>query len=368
MNLTINKWNKYYSVFLLIIFIFTLTKPVTSINPTLTLSQNSLHIEVLEVSNDIALINNSSDLWNEIIKVKLLENYTASKTINIIFQEIINIEAVHINGTPSPNRVIYNNERSEITITPIIEIKENDILFIELQGTFVADLEQIEDERWLFSYRWGNNYYIPKMSLSIVLPEFSILSGNENLLDVFPSGYNFSSNGKNIIITWDNLVRSEPSETNTIIIKMEYYLDLNQSELNSSTAFNTVNFLQGMISILLIIILLIVLLIQFSKLSIKQFTNNVKYIFKNSQGEENVSATKIKTTIIPVILKPQLKDILLLIQENGGMMNQNDLVLQSGFSKSRISLYLKELDELELISKEKQGREKLVYLKVDIKT
>lgn len=368
MKPSIKKRNICYSVFLLIIFIFTITRPVTSIYPTLKLNQDSLQMEVLEVNNKITLINNSSDLWNEIIMVKLLENYTASKTINIIFQEIIKIETVNINDTQSPNRVIYNNERSEITITPIMEFKENDILFIEFIGTFIADLEQIENERWIFSYNWGINYYIPKMRLSIALPEFSIISGNEKLLDIFPSGYNFTSNGKNIIINWDNLVRSEPSETNTIIIKMEHLVGADQSEINGNEAFNMGNFLQGMISILLIIILLIILVIQFSKLSIKQFTNNVKFIFKNTEGEENVSATKIKTIIIPVILKPQLKDILLLIQENGGMMNQNDLVMQSGFSKSRISLYLKELDELELISKEKQGREKLVYLKVDIKT
>ena len=360
---------KFFYIFLCFILLATNFVPRGLTSQPLKLTQNGYELEVLDVKNELVVNNNGTTLWSELITIVILENYTESKSINFIYNMEVRIEKILLNNTPSPSRMIADQDKSTIEIIPIFEINENEILIIELIGFININRENLQNENWLYRYNWGLNYVIPKMSLIIFLPESSFIEGSEDSLQVFPKGYAISSNGKSIIITWDNLVLAEPSGTNTVIFEIVIPIEdvyTNQRIENTNKSFHFQSFLLGILLVIFIFLSSIFILFKFYKISFRKYIDNLKYFLKSKEAKDGFDTTKIRTTRIPVIIKPQQKRILSIIQENGGTINQNDLVLQSGLSKARVSQYLKELDDLKLISREKQGRENLVYLKSDL--
>ncbi|RRJ30489.1 helix-turn-helix transcriptional regulator [Halocatena pleomorpha] len=81
----------------------------------------------------------------------------------------------------------------------------------------------------------------------------------------------------------------------------------------------------------------------------------------NRSTEENGSRDEMPT-ITEADLMTDEDRILSLLRENGGRMKQVKIVEQTGWSKSKVSMLLSEMDDEDLISKLRVGRENIISL------
>ncbi len=65
---------------------------------------------------------------------------------------------------------------------------------------------------------------------------------------------------------------------------------------------------------------------------------------------------------MPILLSDQEK-VISILRSSGGKCFQNDIVSQSGMSKSKISQIISEMEKNELIAKQKYGKNNLIILK-----
>ena len=75
------------------------------------------------------------------------------------------------------------------------------------------------------------------------------------------------------------------------------------------------------------------------------------------------SRTKKIEVVAPNILKEDERKVIEIIKERGGMCKQRVIVRETDFSKAKVSRIIKELEERGIVTTEKAGRSKKVYLK-----
>lgn len=86
-------------------------------------------------------------------------------------------------------------------------------------------------------------------------------------------------------------------------------------------------------------------------------------------GTIGTSATNEMDTTASTIPEEELMDdkdrVLILLHDNGGRMRQVNIVNETGWSKSKVSVLLSDMDEEDLISKLRVGRENLISITGD---
>ncbi|MCH7663898.1 MAG: hypothetical protein IH859_08535 [Chloroflexi bacterium] len=169
---------------------------------SLQLSQNIDNLEIIDVETLIIFnsLTTERSLWDIKINARATMIIESNSIILFQFTETLFIDSVIVNNFLSPSHTTQNGDITSIEITLITEINQNETMHISLSGMVQHELSNIDDQLWLFKYKWGFNFPIPKMNLSIHLPPSSGVSGQLDLLDIFPGGYSLITDGKIIII------------------------------------------------------------------------------------------------------------------------------------------------------------------------
>ncbi len=288
-------------------------------------------------------------LWTTTLT--LTPNQDVSSNFDLVFPLILDGVSTFINATPVPTRVVSGDGKTTITITPIKIIEK--VAEIRIDANLLADTSSTEDGTQLFRYVIGLNYAVSSVNVSITLPKFSSVVSDGNQLNVFPSDYEISTDGQRTTVSWLDVFLPE-SSIRTVIVEYEVpALTSTDSPSNSS-----LDFILGFVLGIGLLIFGLTIWLLYTR------TPPRKLISLLSMSDDE--GVKIKTVVRPIILKPHQRSILEILGENDNGITQNDLVLLLGLSKSRVSQHLKELEELDIIVKEKVGRQNMIYLNTEI--
>lgn len=305
-------------------------------------------IEVLQVHASVQIGGNEgnaqfilkSQLINEIIPTSF------EVTIpNKYFDIIVRIEKQIV-----PIRVSVHNGWTSIEITPITSINQGQTFIIEITAKFNPENTKTEAGTNLLRFDWGINYPVNSFTIQITLPYGAVLTTQQGNPNLFPSTASLDTNGTHVTLSWLNLTYAEPNNIQTVIVEFQEYNNEEKSQNNIWTLLVGIFIGMG-------------LTVAFTWAAMKARGIDPKTIATKIEAPQ--TEIQIKTIYKPIVLKPQQVRILELIKENEPLQ-QSTLIDFMGLSKSRVSQYLKELEEQNLIVREKDGKENLVFLKQDV--
>ena len=330
---------RYY----LILTVFLLSSPPLAVHVD---AQIPFSVEMMDTKISL---EDDGILWTTAIT--LVPDQDISSNFDLVFPLVLDEVSTFINGTPVPTRVVSEDGKTTITITPIKIIE--DVATVQIEARLLADISYTEDGTQLFRYVIGLNHEVSSVNVSITLPKFSSIVSDGNQLNVFPSDYEILSDGQRTTVSWVDVFLPQ-SSIRTVIVEYEVPA-LTSAERASNSSFS---FVLGLVLGISLIILGLTIWLLYTR------TSPRKLISLLSMGDDE--GVKIKTVVRPIILKPHQRSILEILGENDNGITQNDLVLLLGLSKSRVSQHLKELEELDIIVKEKVGRQNMIYLNTEI--
>jgi DNA-binding HxlR family transcriptional regulator len=158
---------------------------------------------------------------------------------------------------------------------------------------------------------------------------------------VYPQPYNLLSNGQNIIVKWERTNIEEGSEFSGFIL-LEEIVHLSKTKL-------------------LLLILVLVTILIFVYLQWKKYKKELKKQKTVNQTPNKTTAKKKKVTKRAILStsKKTSEDVLKHLKGD-----EKQVVRTVGdFSKATLSRILSELEERNIISKEKKGKKNIVHLK-----
>ncbi len=312
-------------------------------------SQNPVDIEIIEMETHLTLEETEVN-WQTTIKLMVFGNIDSETSINFLFPTKISISEANMDGFPIPYRSTIQEESTSIELTPIRTISNGSIASLNLVGSFSPQKTEIEENKNLFRYSWALNFDVESFKLYVTLPRFSVINVEGETLNIFPSASTILTNGTHIIIGWENLSIDRDLEPQSIIVEFQ---------TGAPAESNSNMFLMLFIGIVLGTAIsagaVYIFLLRTGK--------SISWLFTEVEQPEH--SVEIRTVYRPVILKPQHRRIMEIIKEHEPCP-QSLLIDTMGLSKSRISQYIKELENWELISKQKDGKENIIFLNFDL--
>lgn len=192
--------------------------------------------------------------------------------------------------------------------------------------TYTGDFTSAEDQELLFSFI--NRIFVPTEQVTVrtVLPEGYGLSDRETPYQ--PADARVSSEGRRIFLEWD---QDNVSIGDTIDYRVRY----EELAVLEKIAF------QQLAVILAVVVLLL--------------AAAIALVYRRHTERKTIAS------IFPV-LKDDEKEVLRYIIDEGGEVEQREIVQDSDYSKAKISKLVSDLEERNLIEKEKRGRINVVTL------
>lgn len=191
----------------------------------------------------------------------------------------------------------------------------------------------VEDKGNVLKFSYSHNILDPTelYKLKVVLPEGTGIyrSDREDINPIIPETDSIGSTGRRIYVEWEN---------NDVELGDQVSYSLYIEELKNFPGFPYLEFIAAAGTILTIVF--------------------VSYFYFRSE-KKTISA------IMPV-LKEGEREILKLIIDEGKECKQKEIVDKVDFSKAKVSRILKDLEERNLISKEKKGRKNYIKIKREI--
>ncbi len=197
--------------------------------------------------------------------------------------------------------------------------------------TYTGDFTELSGDRRTLDYT--HSVFVPTGSVTtrIVLPEgFGLLQGDGA---VQPSGAEVGSEGRRIFLEWE---RNDTGLGEVIAYQVRY------EEL---AVFERIALERLTVLLALAVIAL---------------SGAVFYIWRRRGGGEKTIAS-----IFP-LLKEDEQDVLQYIIDHEGEVEQRDIVMDLDYSKAKVSRLVSDLEERNLVEKEKQGRINVVALARDV--
>ncbi len=332
-----------------ILFLFIM---IILLNSTGGLNYDKNSITVKQMDQTINIDNKS---WDTTIYIITPDNWFNSD-IELIFPAELNIESTKINDTPSPTQVFFRDGSTKIIISPIVNINGSKVVKIDIIATLVFDLVITNNNNQMFRYFIGLNYPVQTINLSITLPKYAAISSDNGHLNVSPTNFKTTTDGESISINWLDLFID--NELKSIIVEFDHNIVSNEDTVTGNI-YPKIHSLFG--------IIIGVVMSVFSFLIMNKYNKRLfNRMFKVVQADSDESKTRITTVVKPILLKNYQRKILEILREFEDGILQNELVQLLNLSKSRVSQYLKELENLAIISRNKVGRENRIYLNVEI--
>ena len=196
--------------------------------------------------------------------------------------------------------------------------------FLDKQS-FLLDFKAIDD--------------IDRFSIKLILPTYAVLTRpiDETTLAsnaVFPKPTRLESDGQRLVIVWERSnLKKDDSFSALVMYKFE----------KSNTLFYI-----GILSILFIGVILFIVL-------------------RKPRAKIIVKKPKVIKKVVKADLERYLKEdeeqVVNILKQREGQCEQGTLRVVTGFSKAKLSGLLKELEERNIVYKEKRGKKNLVFLK-----
>ncbi len=328
---------KYALVYTLLIF--ATTQPVISQQTDIRIMRVLLDIQIVE-NFGIAEFSLTSQSKNEIsvpFSINVPGEYYDAK--------------VNIDGQIVPIRTETVQGWTTIEITPIVKINQNQVFNLVISTKFKPETTHTSPNAILLRFDWGMNYPVNYFDIVLTLPHGKFLTTKQDSLNLFPSTASLSTNGTNISVKWFNLTYTEPNNIQTVIVE---YGDGIGGETKPNQLL--------LLSFGIIIGIAMAIVSTIIAVKIKGMDPFAVMRFHLHKPETEI---QIKTIYKPIVLKPQQVRILEFIKQHEPV-SQSSLIDWMGLSKSRISQYLKDLENHNLIVREKDGKENLVYLRQDV--
>ncbi|RMG41482.1 MAG: MarR family transcriptional regulator [Methanobacteriota archaeon] len=314
---------------------------------TQSVSSQQKGIEILQVYVDVQ-VEEEEGIADFILKSRAVNEISSKTALVISFPNQYYDINVQIGKQVVPSRVTVQEGWTVIEITPITKIDQDQSFIIEITGKFNPEITKTETGTNVLRYDWGLNFPVDSFTIEVVLPYGALLAAQQENPNIFPSTAILDTNGTHMTISWLNLTYVEPNNIQTVIVE---YLDNKNTSAEQSLFLPL---LAGIIAGMIISLTIAMAIMKWKGINPRASTI-----------EKPHTEIQIKTIYKPIVLKPQQVRILELIKENEPLP-QSALIDFMGLSKSRVSQYLKELEEQNLIVREKDGKENLVFLKQDV--
>ncbi|MFC1690572.1 helix-turn-helix transcriptional regulator [Nanoarchaeota archaeon] len=172
---------------------------------------------------------------------------------------------------------------------------------------------------------------INELNIELSLPEEAYLRKTKNQKNMFPAADSISSDGRSLVLEWDFGYLGKDEEISLLVL---YETPKKGVGL---LAFTFIIILSGLIIGFLIL-------------------RKPKVIREKEIVKETVD-------MVEKHLKEDEEQIVNILKQREGQVEQGTLRVITGFSKAKISGLLKELEERKVIHKEKRGKKNLVFLK-----
>lgn len=235
--------------------------------------------------------------------------------------------------------------------------------FIDLYDVSLIELEYITSEiisedEILFDFK--NLQRSNKLTVQVKLDENSKLkykTGEGTITtSVYPQPYALLSNGQNIIVEWERKNVEEGSGFSGFIL------------LKKDISFINNNKVLILTSLLILLILILIFNMKHKEEIRKELEKNKKRKAKPKKKKTVKKASVRKTTQkknldILKHLKSDEKQVVRILKTHEGICEQGTIRTVGDFSKATLSRILSELEERNIISKEKKGKKNIVHLK-----
>jgi hypothetical protein len=249
----------------------------------------------------------------------------------------LNVELLdsQANGTTTTSSSILQDRYTEVIVSLLAPLEENDSVWVELnlKATDLQSIIGFDSTRYYgdFTFYIRPMTEVANFTLTAVLPQDALLS-RESVVPIFPAADSNYTDGASLAFVWftDSI---DVGQVSVFIIRYQYP--------NDQTGPLGSFFIESIIIALLGIIAGIALTIGGPKLyqRIKRI-GTVKFVGVTSEEEE----------------------VLEVIRQKGGSCPQKDLYTEFDMSQAKVSLILNNLEERGLVRRFREGRENIVHI------
>ena len=324
----------------------------TEKSPIESINHNNIHSDYYSIlqNNDLIITTYDIDLDIEtnardvITETTITYQNNGSNPIDIIYHTITSdtilassrISTIFVSdGT---NELLYEWEvltdyhHLTIHLSDPIETNEFVTLVISyVMESAISESHLIPDD---YIFQWSINLLeeIEHFRVIITLPQKFALN-NDTEIPLEPEADQISIDGQ--VFLW-NYYSVDPDTTHSWIIRFQLFKE------NNKLNYRIPSFIWGVMVVVFL-------------LGGGIGSTTVYYTLRNKLATD-------RTEIVEALLSQPEKEIVKIIKEEGGVITQNKICTVSGFSKAKVSYYIKELENKEIIRRERFGRMNRIVL------